>query len=527
MKRYTLAFIIALTVMLAGIVCAADKTSGRSEVLSIIPMARQMAVGGAVVTMGDDPTATMYNPAGLGQISGYHGGVNYSFLYQQSLANYLYLGYAMEAAKSLGSRRSPMKSLGIGINFMQLSTSGIPLTSSSNFDYGADGFPNTGDPGENDGDFSNDGISPEVTKTGTTSYSENALVVGAGQEFEFRSRLKMYLGLNLKFLFSGFSGIDVSGSGFSFDIGGQADLAGVIGMPREQKFILGLVLDNVYGSSKYKGTVKNINGKDYSPEAKNRIPIAPRFGAQYTWATRARRGMPPEHEVNILSQFSYDDDIADFSIGSEYWYNKMLAGRVGIYEISKQGDSMKAKMNLGFGVRIDNTYQIDYSLSFHGGLGASHRVSGLVRFNTMPASSQSRNNVRGGMNEQRYDARDDNRYESRSTDDRRSDEESSDNRARYNDRSWDDDENADSRSRGNDRYDDRRSSDRDRYDDRSGRGSSRDDDRYDDRGRSSRDDRSSGRGSSRDDDRYNDRGRSSRDDRSSGRGSSRDRDTDW
>jgi hypothetical protein len=67
------------------------------------------------------------------------------------------------------------------------------------------------------------------------------------------------------------------------------------------------------------------------------------------------------------------------NLGTEYWYNQVVAGRVG-YQIKNTGDlGGVTGLTAGAGVKV-SMFSVDYALVSYGDLGLTHQLAISVSF---------------------------------------------------------------------------------------------------------------------------------------------------
>jgi len=116
MKRLSLTIIIVLMVLLSGTIEAGSRSGGTRSVFSIGAGSRAIALGGAFVAVGDDPSVLFYNPAGLRNNRVPRVMINHIQLFSGfSDASYDFAGVVYPTLSS-GS---------IGLAFMTVGTGGI------------------------------------------------------------------------------------------------------------------------------------------------------------------------------------------------------------------------------------------------------------------------------------------------------------------------------------------------------------------------------------------------------------------
>jgi len=111
-----------------------------AEFMEIGTSVRAAGMGGTLIGIKDDPSAIWWNPASLTGIKTPQIYVMHALLYEQM--------YTLDALAS----RWEVGKIDMGAAALRLATDAIPFTDEDGFyDYGPDGIPGTGDPGEGNG----------------------------------------------------------------------------------------------------------------------------------------------------------------------------------------------------------------------------------------------------------------------------------------------------------------------------------------------------------------------------------------
>lgn len=319
---------------------AQDKYAG--EFMKLGVGARALGMGGAFASVADDASAIYWNPAGLtflrgGQALGMHaeqfgGEVGHDFL---------------SAAYPLQGRGEAPKGI-VGFAWSRVAIDDIEVTTDGLLDYGGDGLPGTGDPGEGNGEHD----PGEVFDYGAFRMESNA---NQAFYFSYARNLsdRFSIGGNVKLLRVDLVGTNATGVGADLGLMYQAS----------SSFTFGLLAQDV--------TTTRI-----SWDTGHRETVAPTIvvGSYYARPFGGFGVVSVAADVSMAtdgrSEASQLGAGADFRGGLEYWYDRKVALRVG---------TDAGELTAGTGIRW-NDFGVDYAFLSHSDLDSTHRVSGQVSF---------------------------------------------------------------------------------------------------------------------------------------------------
>ncbi|MFH1525957.1 MAG: type IX secretion system protein PorQ [Bacteroidota bacterium] len=277
---------------------------------------RASALAGSFVSNYDDPNIIFYNPAGIASLKE----TPTSFSYLQHLVDISSASFAMsKEIENIGR-------FGAGIQYVN---------------YGD--FPKTDQYGKQNGNF---------------SAKEIALIVGYASEIDEN----FYYGANVKFIFSGIE--NYTSTGLAFDLGLQYILA-------ESGWSFGFAVQNLGAQlESYAGI-------------KEKIPVDVKLGLSKRLAHTPFTFYFAVNKLNesgdgLSSRFS------NITGGVEIKLSAAIKLRLG-YENEKRKEYKigttpgLAGFNLGFGIRVSE-YDVDYSFSSMGSMGALHRFGITTAF---------------------------------------------------------------------------------------------------------------------------------------------------
>jgi hypothetical protein len=280
---------------------------------------RAAALAGSYVATGDDPNVIFYNPAGINLLQGTP--VSFSFL--------KYLMDINAASLSASTEISGVGRFGTAIDYINYGT-----------------FTRADENG---------------TDLGTFNAGEMAILVGYGNQIEEN----FYYGANVKFIFSNIAGISSSGI--------AADLGLFYTIP-DQRLNFGFSILNAGRQIKsYYSTLED-------------LPLDVRLGFSKELARLPFRFFWSFNRMNdtqnsILAHFK------QITFGGEFKVGQSLRLRFG-YDNTKRNDFQVgstaglAGIAVGFGLQIKN-YNIDYSFSSMGSIGALHRFGISTNFENL------------------------------------------------------------------------------------------------------------------------------------------------
>jgi|GEM_PF-514331 len=319
-------YILALLCLAANTLAQQENKYGNGGITDIFDFpvgARAMALGGAYVSVVDDPYALYWNSAALENVERIGIGIYHTNL--PSLTNYDYFSF-LYPSLTFGT---------ISAGILRLGTSDIK---------------NTDDIG---------------SITGETSYSTTLFMFGYG----FRPRPWFYMGTNFKIERSSLPNYDNAGNLTESALG--ADLGILIkpsSLPSSQSgffhgFAIGMNIQNLLQRSQRVYTVQDKTPRNYL------FGLSKAFG----------NDLGNNHFL-----FAYQMDINQenetvpnyYHFGFEYDFKKILFLRTGYDYRSEQGEGDNGKMTYGMGMGMFGV-QLDYSYwtPRHNALSSSHRIS--------------------------------------------------------------------------------------------------------------------------------------------------------
>jgi hypothetical protein len=280
---------------------------------------RAAALAGSYVATGDDPNVIFYNPAGINLLQGTP--VSFSFV--------KYLMDINAASFSTSANINGIGRFGTAIDYINYGT-----------------FTRADENG---------------TDLGTFSAGEMAILVGYGNQLD----QNFYYGANVKFIFSSIAGISSSGI--------AADLGLFYTIP-DQKWNFGFSVLNAGRQIKsYYGTMED-------------LPLDVRLGFSKELAKVPIRFFWSFNQIND-SQNSILEHFKQITFGAEFKVGQSLRLRIG-YDNTKRNDLQIGTnagltgIDVGFGVQIKN-YNVDYSFSSLGSIGALHRIGVSTNFENL------------------------------------------------------------------------------------------------------------------------------------------------
>jgi hypothetical protein len=280
---------------------------------------RAAALAGSYVATGDDPDVIFYNPAGINLLQGTP--VSFSFV--------KYLMDINAASFSASTNINGIGRFGTAIDYINYGT-----------------FTRADENG---------------TDLGTFSAGEMAILVGYGNQLD----QNFYYGANVKFIFSSIAGISSSGI--------AADLGLFYTIP-DQKWNFGFSVLNAGNQIKsYYSTMED-------------LPLDVRLGFSKELAKVPIRFFWSFNQIND-SQNSILEHFKQITFGGEFKVGQSLRLRIG-YDNTRRNDLQIGTnagltgIDVGFGVQIKN-YNVDYSFSSLGSIGALHRIGISTNFENL------------------------------------------------------------------------------------------------------------------------------------------------
>jgi hypothetical protein len=280
---------------------------------------RAAALAGSYVATGDDPDVIFYNPAGINLLQGTP--VSFSFV--------KYLMDINAASFSASTNINGIGRFGTAIDYINYGT-----------------FTRADENG---------------TDLGTFSAGEMAILVGYGNQLD----QNFYYGANVKFIFSSIAGISSSGI--------AADLGLFYTIP-DQKWNFGFSVLNAGSQIKsYYSTMED-------------LPLDVRLGFSKELAKVPIRFFWSFNQIND-SQNSILEHFKQITFGGEFKVGQSLRLRIG-YDNTRRNDLQIGTnagltgIDVGFGVQIKN-YNVDYSFSSLGSIGALHRIGISTNFENL------------------------------------------------------------------------------------------------------------------------------------------------
>ena len=308
-----------LAVVALTVLIASTINAQTYDFLRLDTSPRAAALAGSYVATGDDPNVIFYNPAGINLLQGTP--VSFSFV--------KYLMDINAASFSASANINGIGRFGTAIDYINYGT-----------------FTRADENG---------------TDLGTFSAGEMAILVGYGNQID----QNFYYGANVKFIFSSIAGISSSGI--------AADLGLFYTIP-DQKWNFGFSVLNAGRQIKsYYSTRED-------------LPLDVRLGFSKELAKVPIRFFWSFNQIND-SQNSILAHFKQITFGGEFKVGQSLRLRIG-YENTKRNDLQIGTsagltgIDVGFGVQIKN-YNVDYSFSSLGSIGALHRIGISTNFENL------------------------------------------------------------------------------------------------------------------------------------------------
>lgn len=292
--------------------------------------ARPAALGGAYIALSDDGAAAYWNPAGLAQVLSPQIYATHAFLFK-SLAEHSYFNVTL-----------PLKNnFTIGLSWIYLNVDDIAGFSAAT--PGRSGFNQPGTPG---------GVLPG-------SDTEQVYILSLARMYKFKPYplsygpvpIELPIAVNVKYLRQAIG--TKTSNGFGLDVGMmlRANLENLAGSRHAGHLAMGL-------------TVRDVTGTYIGWSGRNNETIKPgvRMGFSYT---------QPLHMLNstlVISEQHKLYNAETFSIGGEFWYNNLIALRVGYGE----------RLATGAGL-ILGPIMVDYAFKRQNPEG-THRINASLNF---------------------------------------------------------------------------------------------------------------------------------------------------
>jgi hypothetical protein len=326
--------------------------------------ARALAMGGAFVAVADDATAAYWNPAGLAQLD--HR--EFTLMHAGQWGNVVkrdFLNAALPGDESYG------------VSLYRVGVDDIPYTNDALLDYGLDGLPDTGDPGEGNGELDEgERIDPDLVEW--VNDVEWALFGSYARPLG-----RLLVGGNVKVLRQGIGDDSILGLEAEDSMFGLGVDLGII-YPVSNWLTAGACLQDAFGTMLfYNNGTKQV-----------RTPLLKLGGAARVPLTAARSAVLVALDADLrfegrrfASQVHAGDVSADFRFGLEYSFMDLVALRLGAEPTHAMDDDGDKKVGwhrcAGAGIRY-RWLEVDYAnLEWWGvdeeGLGDCHRVSVALR----------------------------------------------------------------------------------------------------------------------------------------------------
>jgi hypothetical protein len=308
-----------LSVIALTVLIASTINAQTYDFLRLDTSPRAAALAGSYVATADDPDIIFYNPAGINLLQGTP--VSFSFV--------KYLMDINAASFSASTNINGLGRFGAAIDYINYGT-----------------FTRADENG---------------TDLGTFSAGEMAILLGYGNQLD----QNFYYGANVKFIFSSIAGVSSSGI--------AADLGLFYTIP-DQKWNFGFSVLNAGSQiNSYYGT-------------KEDLPLDVRLGFSKELAKVPIRFFWSFNQINDREN-SILEHFKQITFGGEFKVGQSLRLRVG-YDNTKRNDLQIGPnagltgINVGFGVQIKN-YNVDYSFSSLGSIGALHRIGISTNFENL------------------------------------------------------------------------------------------------------------------------------------------------
>ncbi len=318
--RWT-AFLAGLMLFPSLMSFAATADDAGTAWLKIPPSARVAAMGGAFGALAEGVDALVVNPAGLAGLSGPQAIFTHSFWDQGVVLEQL--AYGQNLSKGSGGA--------VGLDYLNFG-------SVSQYTLGANGAPVL-----------------------SNSYSPSAFNFHLGYGCELTQGLRA--GGTAKFLLQGIQ--TTSSATVAFDAGFLYRVAGIKGLS-------------------FAAVMSNLGGKLDNASLPLQVKLAGAY--QTKIGSEMVSGLNNEPLPKNLLTLTVDGDIdlsglgfTNFRMGGEYWFDQLIAARVG-YRLAPYGTlTGLTGLSAGAGVRYQN-WELSYALTTQGDMGATHQISLGARF---------------------------------------------------------------------------------------------------------------------------------------------------
>jgi hypothetical protein len=338
MNKYIRAAACCMMLCTASQIWAQDNSSGTSggefkkvgaaggQFLKIPVGARANGMAGAFNGIADDVTAVYWNPSGLAKVRGISANVSYNRWIADFTHNFA--GVSVPVGENYTA----------ALSLISFSTGEIPITTLDN---------------------------PEGI--GTT-YSVNDFAIGAS--FAGRITEQFSVGINAKYIESGFS--NISSNGIVFDVGTSYE-TGIQGIR------LGFSVHNLGSDQQFTGQDLNVNNSGTGTNQNNgtnQTLVTNSFAIPLSFRAGIASEVIADETNNLLVALDFEtfsDTPEQYALGAEYTWNNLLVARAG-YRLGHD------QFNLGGGLGVmyqgnDLGGTVDYSINPTSELGLVHRIS--------------------------------------------------------------------------------------------------------------------------------------------------------
>jgi len=315
------------------------KAKYAGEFMSTGVGARALGMGGTFVAIAEDVTAGYWNPSALATLEYPQLAGMYAERFA-SIVNYNYGGISLPFGTSSG----------ISLSFIRLAVDDIPNTEKALLDYGIDGIPNTGDPGEGNGIIDEkEAIDPNQV------FYFNSAEYAVYLSYGTKRRDNFFYGGNVKVLRKGIGENSAWGMGFDF-----------------------ACLWRPYRNLNVGANLQDITTTLLVWDTGRQEAITPtsKIGLAYFWEPSKIAGqIIPAFDVDIRfenrrysAQYNLGGVSFDLHLGAEYRFKNLLAFRLGL-------DT--GRFAAGVGIKLPRL-NVDYAFLSHQDLGDTHRISVIL-----------------------------------------------------------------------------------------------------------------------------------------------------